>query len=134
MGLFNEIFEDLAADLVETFVDTERAFRRRTTVYDASAGSDVVTDVNATFLTGPPTPFGKGEVGSNFGSTSNTVKIGDTAMIVATKHYQDVGFDIEPTSEAQVFVTVESQEYLILGVNPFDAGDGNVAIRLHLRR
>lgn len=134
MGLFNEIFEELSADLIETFVDTERPFRRRTTVYDPSVGSDVASNVAATFLSGPPTPFSKGEIGTSFGNTVNTVKVGDAVMIVATKHYQEKGFDIEPTSEAQVFVTVEGQEYLILGANPFDAGDGNVAMRLHLRR
>ena len=55
-------------------------------------------------------------------------------MVVATKHYEEKNFDVEPTSNAQVLVTVESQEYLILGVTPYDAGDGNVAMLLHLRR
>ena len=134
MGLFNEIFDVVAPVLVETFVDNERDFRRRETVYDQSTGVSTPTDINASFLTGPPAPFGKGEVGSSFGGTQNMVKIGDTVMVVTTAHYTAKGFDIEPSSNAQVFVTVEGQEYLVLGVNPYNAGDGNVAVRLHLRR
>ncbi len=134
MGLMNDVFGPLAPALVELFVDTKRVFRRREVVYDPTDGSAVPTDTNASFLSGPPTPFSKGELGKNFGGTDNNIKAGDNAMIVATAHYEAENFDIEPTSNAQVFVTVEGQEYMILGVNPFDAGDGNVAIRLHLRR
>lgn len=134
MGVFNTIFDKVAPLLIETFIDGKRPFRRRVSAYDPTVGTDVDTDTNATFLSGPPTPFTKGELGRTFGGTANTVKVGDSAMVVATAHYVAEGFDIEPTSNAQVFVTVEGQEYMVLGVNPFDAGDGNVAIRLHLRR
>ena len=134
MGVFNTIFSKVTPLLVETFIDNKRQFRRKETVYDSVLGTEVTSEVTESFLSGPPTPFGKGEFGKNFGGTDNVVKIGDSSMVVTTAHYEEVGFDVEPTSNAQVFVTVEQQEYMILGVNPYDAGDGNVAMLLHLRR
>lgn len=129
MGVLDEPMAIVAETLVDTFVDSTRAFRREVTTYDPlDPASSTVVAVTAQVKTGPVAPLEERE------TSTASIQTGDQQVVVTRRHLAAKDFDPHPTTDTVVSVQVDGVWHKVIRVVDYVSGDLVAAYLLHLRK
>lgn len=127
MGSLDTLFRDAAPLIIAIFSDVPKAVRRVVTTYDPEDGTEVEVTTSTTLVMSPPVDFETARI------DGKKILETDFALYVAETDLEAKVFDIEPTDEVKVFVTVDGDEYPIVRTKVFQ-GDKVVFRELQVRK
>lgn len=123
MSKFDNLFRNLATQLIDNTFGTSAVVQRETATYDPVAGDNTKSTVNHSVSISPPAPVNEQRL-----SDGSVFQRGDLVTLVAA---QGISIVPNPTSDKLVW---NGGTYQIVTVRPIVSGDQEAAYEMVCRR